>query len=379
MAIHQDQEMRITYILPGIEMHGGIKSTFEIANRLVARGNRVRIVHPFIPIRNGASLFSARRYASRGLGLIANIKSGNAVTWFDVRAELVRVPTLNERFIPPADIIVATWWANAYDVCNYAGDKGKKFYFIRAYETFGGPPDKVDASYMLPLTRLTISTWLKDFIEDRFGVPTLGPFPNAIDFDTFRCERGDFVAHYPLRVGMLYRRIPLKGMSEGFAAFGEVRRRFPDTRLVLFGDAPSDSDLEKIRELGEVEYHLLPHGQALAEIYNSLDIFVFPSHAEGFGNPPIEAMACGAACIATRVGGVPDYCIPGRTAMVVPPGNIGELRGALMQLASNEQLRRKIALAGHEHVQDMTWDATVDKLERLFRETLSERVVSSLP
>ena len=71
--------MQITFILPGTEMHGGIKSTFEIANRLIERGNQVRIVYPIIPIRNGASRFSARRYASRVLGLIANIKSGNAV------------------------------------------------------------------------------------------------------------------------------------------------------------------------------------------------------------------------------------------------------------------------------------------------------------
>jgi len=371
--------MQITFILPGTEMHGGIKSTFEIANRLIERGNQVRIVYPIIPIRNGASRFSARRYASRVLGLIANIKSGNAVKWFDVRAELVRVPTLNERFIPPADIIVATWWANAYDVSNYAGDKGRKFYFIRAYETFGGPPDKVEGSYALPMTRLTVSTWLKEFIEDRFCVPTLGPFPNAIDFDTFRSQRADFGAHDPLRVGMLYRRIPLTGMSEGFDAFKKVRRRFPGTRLVLFGDEPSNSDWQKIRQLGAVEHHLLPHGRALAEIYNSLDIFVFPSHIEGFGNPPMEAMACGAACIATRVGGVPDYSIPGRTAMVVPPRDVGELTGALMELAANEQLRRKIAVAGHEHVQSLTWDKTVERLDRLFMETVGDRDARTSP
>lgn len=362
--------MRITFLLPGITIHGGIKSTFEIANRLVERGHHVRIIHPLVPTRNGASLFDARNHASRALGLITNIRDGKKLEWFDLRAELIRAPMIRARYVPAADIIVATWWENAYDVHRFAEDKGRKFYFMRAYETFGGPRDKVDASYELPLTRLAVSTWLKDFIENRFGAPVQGPFPDAIDSDVFRCDRETFLAHDPVRVGMLYRRIPLKGISDGLAAFEEVRQHFPQTRLVLFGDKPSASDQQQIEELGNVEFHLSPYGLDIAAIYGSLDVFVFPSHVEGFGNPPMEAMACGAACVATRVGGIPEYSINGQTALVVPPGDIRALTVALMRLLEDEGFRQRIARAGCEHIKCFTWDATVEKLECLFFESL---------
>ena len=54
----------------------------------------------------------------------------------------------------------------------------------------------------------------------------------------------------------------------------------------------------------------------IRNIYNSCDVFLSPSWAEGSQAPPMEAMACGCAVLATNVGGIPDYAIAGETAAV---------------------------------------------------------------
>ncbi len=235
----------------------------------------------------------------------------------------------------------------------------------------GGPKELVDRSYTLPLQKIAISTGLIDIMKNRFGVSVIGPLPNGVEFSVFHMER-DFTAHQPRRVGILHRNIARKGSADGLLAFAMARKIYPDIKLVLFGEVPSRKNRNMISELSPVEHHESPVGEELRAIYNSLDIFLFPSHLEGFGNPPIEAMACGAACVTTDVGAVPDYTINGETALCVPPGQPGKLAEALIGLLADEKRRQRIAKSGHQHVQRFTWDGTVDELETVFRESLGE-------
>jgi len=317
--------------------------------------------------------YDLREWAGMALETIENLKYGNRIDWFDLKVDMVRVPTLAERWIPKADIIVATWWANAYDVNRYGPDRGEKLYFIRHYETWGGPEDLVNRTYMFPLHRIVTSNWLKDLIERKFDVSTSGPVPNGVNLDLFYSERDATERHGPRRVGMLYRRFEWKGMKDGLEALLMARERHPDIQSVLFGQDPTREDMKIIEELGEVEFYRSPYKDKLREIYNSLDIFVFPSHSEGFGKPPMEAMACKCAVVTTDVGAIPDYAIPGRTALICPPKSPESLARSIIELVENEELRKRISEASYNHiVESFTWDRSIQALEEIFEKVLKE-------
>ena len=392
--------MRITFVIPQLTIGGGVKSTLELANRLQDKGHEVTVVYPWTRLLSGSKWYNFKTLVPRALEFIRDIRGGDSLPgregdltegrfrnpagkiikglrrlgnesrldWFDLRANLMRVPTLAERYIPRGDVIIATWWANAHEINGYGADRGEKFYFIRHYEIWGGPRELVDKTYTLPLHKLVTSTWLKNLIEDRFNVHTFGPLPNGVDFGLFYREREGFACHSPKRVGILYRRQTWKGMEDGLKAFLIAKNRFQDIKLVLFGVKITPDDMKIVGTIDKVEYHRLPTGGALREIYNSLDIFLFPSHCEGFGNPPMEAMACGVACVTTDVGAVRDYAIPGETALVSPPGDAESLSRHLISLLADEGKRRRIAEDGHKHIQEFTWGRTTDRLEEIFKE-----------
>lgn len=361
--------MKITFVLPGIAISGGVRSTFELANRLQSRGHAVSVVYSMT-----ASRFQDnRRYYKESLKQMFAAKrricvEGEEVDWFDLRANVIRVPILKNRYIPKGDIIVATWWANAYDVDGFKPNKGKKFYLIRSYETWGGPENLVNGTYTLDLHRIVTSTCLKEFIEGKFHVQTMGHLLNGINFDLFYKEGNCFEDNHPKRIGILYRQQKLKGIKDGIEAFLIAKKKYPDIQLVVFGEDISDEDNEIISKVDNVEFHKMLYKDKLRRIYNSLDIFIFPSHYEGFGNPPMEAMACGAACVTTNVGAVPDYTIAGKTALISPPKAPEALGENIIVLLENEERRKQIAENGHHHIKQFTWERTTDELEKLFEQ-----------
>ena len=358
--------MKITFIASGIGLGGGTKAIFEFANHLHARGHDVSVVYPLISMGRRAKWYNLRSLAGRALQVAADVAHGVYIDWFDLKANLIRVPRLSGRFVPDADIVVATWWETAYYVSEYGSSKGEKFYLVQHYEVWGGPEEKVNNSYKLGLHNIVNSTWLRNILRDKLNAPVEALILHAPDWDQFYPEavekNNDIV-----RILIPYRRIEWKGIEDGIKAFEIAREKCPNVRLVMFGDAPGE-DVPNY-----VEFHQRPSSDELRKIYNSCDILLFPSHCEGFGMPPMEAMACGCAVVSTSVGAIPDYTIPGETALVSPPRSPGLLAENIIRLVEDKDLLKRISEAGHKHIRQFTWDKATDALEQAFRKVLNGR------
>ena len=116
----------------------------------------------------------------------------------------------------------------------------------------------------------------------------------------------------------------------------------------------------KVRFLGRVSE------LELITLYSMADVFVFPSFYEGFGVPPIEAMACGAPVITSNTSSLPE--VAGDAALLIDPHNTGELARAILQVLANEQLRDELRQKGYARAQHFTWPKSASKMLSVYQQ-----------
>jgi phosphatidylinositol alpha 1,6-mannosyltransferase len=134
----------------------------------------------------------------------------------------------------------------------------------------------------------------------------------------------------------------------------------PGTRLVVVGDGPSRSWLE--RRLPAAKFTGLLRGQDLARAFASLDVFVHTGESETFCQTVQEAQASGVPVVAPAAGGPLDLVEPGRTGLLYDPTEKSSLRRAVASLVGDPLLRQTLADQALERVRDRSWAAVVDEL-----------------
>lgn len=106
----------------------------------------------------------------------------------------------------------------------------------------------------------------------------------------------------------------------------------------------------------------------LPVIYSMTDLFVFPSLYEGFGIPPLEAMACEVPVLVSNKGALPE--ITGGTCLQVDPFDMNEIARGMHQLLTNTHLRNKSVARGKEWVRQFTWEKTAKKTLNVYEQTI---------
>ena len=110
--------------------------------------------------------------------------------------------------------------------------------------------------------------------------------------------------------------------------------------------------------------------EAVHALYSLAEVFVFPSLTEGFGVPPLEAMACGTPVVTTNCGAVAE--VVGAGAMTVPPTDDHELEKALVRVLDSEKLRMELREKGLAQSAKYSWGQAARKTLRVYEEAMQQ-------
>ena len=152
-----------------------------------------------------------------------------------------------------------------------------------------------------------------------------------------------------------------KGLERLLHGYLDLRRRRRYARLVVVGDGPYREEMESA--LGDdATFTGFVHGEALARIFASCDVFVFPSATDTLGRAVTEAQASGLPAVVYDVGG-PGECIRhGETGFAVPFGDEAGFFERVDMLLDDPALRRRMGRAAREFATTLSWEAVLDGL-----------------
>ena len=170
-----------------------------------------------------------------------------------------------------------------------------------------------------------------------------------------------------LFVGSIEPRKNLKGLLHAYKEFGNNFRE--EFKLVLAGFQgwKNEEVMGMIRKMeGSVQYLGYVPQIDLAKIYNLASIFVYPSFYEGFGLPPLEAMACGCPVVVSKAASLPEVC--GDAAYYVDPEEVTSIAGGISKVLSNEELRASQIKKGIAHADGFRWEKSAFQHLHIFEE-----------
>tara|TARA_R110001583_G_scaffold169781_1_gene322979 strand:- start:15833 stop:16924 length:1092 start_codon:yes stop_codon:yes gene_type:complete len=207
--------------------------------------------------------------------------------------------------------------------------------------------------FMTGVTVVAQSPSWKLFFQGVFPSSKLDTIIGGIDVDFFQPEVNRQSPHIlnVLYVGWI---IKEKGVHDILAACHELKEKVINFKVDLVGPIYCDRvELEQLIKQYQLENVVTIVGaihsrEALRAKYSSSDVFLFPSHYEGFPMALLEALACGLPSIGTNVGGIPDILDHGNCGLIIESRNPKDISNALQRLLTDEQLRIELKVKSRE-------------------------------
>lgn len=181
-------------------------------------------------------------------------------------------------------------------------------------------------------------------------------------------------SEYILYVGRLEPRKNIPRLIQAFHALKtdtDLKQKLVITGMKYF---QSEKLAEAVNDLGlqdEVIFTGRVDDIDLPLLYNGASLFVYPSIAEGFGIPPLEAMSCGVPVISSDASSLPE--VIGDAGILINPYNISDISEAMYQVLTDRNLQQKMGRKGVAQAKKFSWEDSAKKTLRVYEEVYSEK------
>jgi len=352
--------LKITFVVPALNVTGGLRVISIYARLLSEKGHSVTVVSPsekkptFKEVIK--SFLKWKNY---------EFKSGFDDTFFkkaNYDLKIVKNMPLTLEDIPDADIIISTFWNTAEWVATFPEKKGKKVYFIQGYEVHPWLPiERVEATFSMPFKIIVVAQWLEDILRNKYYLDDVSIVGNGVDQEQFFSKPR--LKNKVFTVGVMYAdELSPKGCDTSIASFIKAQDIIPNIKLVAFA---KHLPVESLPLPKGSAFYLEPEQDEIRSIYGQCDVWLFGSRNEGFGLPILEAMACRTPVIGTRAGAAPELLESG-AGYLIDIDDVDAMATAITEMAlmSNEewQVLSKQALVV---AQNNSWAVKVDELEKV--------------
>lgn len=250
--------------------------------------------------------------------------------------------------------VISTWGSDVMDFPN------KSFLHKKLVEY------NLKKADILTATSEMLTTVTQKLVAGDKRVETI---PFGVDLDQFSPRVDNFEAEYD--VGIVKSLTRKCGINYLIHAVSIVKQVFPNIRMLIIGEGDQRRNLRRLvqrLDLADVATFAgrIPH-RLVPEYLRKMRIFVIPSILESFGVAAIEASAAGIPVIASKVGGLTEVVLDGKTGILVPPRDPQALAKAISRLLEDPDLRHRMGKAGRRFVLcHYDWYESTARMERLY-------------
>jgi len=156
---------------------------------------------------------------------------------------------------------------------------------------------------------------------------------------------------------------PRKNFGTLIKSFVLIKAKLPDSKLVIVGKkgwkySHIEEKLKEFKLQDDVIFPGYLEDEDLKKMYTLATVFVFPSLYEGFGIPPLEAMACGCPVVSSNVASLPE--VVGDAGILIEPKNARKIADSVVSLIENDQIRNMLIERGLRRVEKFTWQKSAE-------------------
>jgi glycosyltransferase involved in cell wall biosynthesis len=232
------------------------------------------------------------------------------------------------------------------------------------------------ADYVVPVCESLGQLALRTYPGLRYMV-----VPNGVDLELFHPAADAPARSGPIRCLAVARLIERKGLGDLLRAFALLERGRYQLEIVGGGaDELVLRDLaEKLGVASDVHFAGPLQRSEVAQRYREADVFTLPSAAEAFGNVFAEALASGLPIVGSQIGGIPDLVEHGANGLLVEPGDIKALAGAIRYLGEDPQLRQEMAVRNRAKAEaTLEWSSVTRRYMSTYEASQARRPARAL-